>query len=445
MPTTRVGDIYNSLVDSRFEIDGENVIVGFLQNYAKSFTTGLATGKVAETLLKGSIPEISLPLAAISTLLQGGVDYFSKTVTQDKFKPGDVCIYQNGYYPETNDERYTASQMFMDTSEFEPLSQVPRYDICVVRQVVQESEDMYEVYDFAHRKIIQVHGKDMRLEPEDEPLTQWDVIQKLKNKYTFGKPDKPENKFQVGDFVYVRNMGFEGVIADVQKDFIYVTNQETNVTTKIHKTKYHNLMTQGEVEATAINTSMGRKDLRVHMVCYYELSGKLRPVIITRLHDNKATVRAFHLQQPFDVFQTELTKASTYFLNRITKHPEYKKNLDVVRKTPSTSEAPLVTEDTRYLIVKKPAPTTLGVPPKSQDEELDLTAGGDSDEDLYSQEPAEGTPRRSIPTEEFDERLEVPKRRDPATVSAFADTDQNTSTYILVAGGVLAGVLLFMK
>ena len=452
MPTTRPQEGFNS-TGGKFEIDGENIVTAFLQHYAASFTTGLASGKVAETLIQGTLPEIGLPLAAISSLIQGGVEYFLNTKPQDSFKAGDVCVFQAGYWKETNSERAALGSMFQDQSEIEGLNMIQRFDICVVRRPVpNKGDDMYEVFDFAHRELRDVHASRMRKEPQDSPLTNYDVVNTLRKKYLVEKPKSAERVFQDGDYVFVRNLDFSGTVAEVTRDFIFVRDSETGTDTKIPRVNWHYLMTAAEVEATKITPKHGRSDLRQFTLCFYPMAGKLRPVVITELKGLKAVVRAFHVQTPFEVDTSELIKASSTYKNKIQQNPEYTIFMDMVRKTPAHDNIPLVTKDTSQLAFDIP------VLKRDTAEELDLTRGdeeesqsdGDSNRGFSESLPATvayGTPVQ-LPELELPERrtAELPERRTVGEVSGFADPEKdNTTTFVLIAGGVLAGVLLFMK
>ena len=353
---------FNSLI-SKFTVDGDNLVSNFLEGYAKKIVKGFASSKLASTALSSTLlAEIEIPIAAISALLQEAAEFF-QNAPKKFYENGEVALYFNGYWPVTPAEQASMAMEQVDES-FEPLQQVARYDICLVKRRLEDGR--YEIYDLASKDTKTVSYDKLRPEKNQE-VSQYDIIKKLRNQLDFFTPKVNTKTFLIGEYVYARELegqtDFEGVIKNVSTDVISITVRGEPGLRYVKKNMWPQLLSKSEL-GNLQSFQQGRSDLQVHSICLYQDGPNLRPCMIIQLVP-VCLIRPFHERDAFEMDPRLLTKASTTYITKLYKTPEYRKFIDMVKVTPGdfTNRIPLVTrgnaegvfEDTRRL--KKEAVT----------------------------------------------------------------------------------------
>ena len=342
----------------KFTRDGTNAITKFLEEYAVKFAKGAAAGKTATTMMgvaSAGLMEIELPIAAIATLIGEGFDYFSTTLLKDDYKPGDVCLYFAGYWPVTPEEEAGMMMEYVDES-FEPLANVPKYDVCVIVERL-EGEKGYIVFDLAKKSNHTVLAKDLR--PEDgDSLSQFDIIKKIKEKFTsYVKPYfTTATTWKQGQHVYLTGVegepDVEGNIQSIDSKRMWIKLDSTGDMKEIKKDQWSRLLTSDEIEGKRNITEHGRSDFRVHQICWYhEAAAVMRPCIIVQLKP-KCLIRAFHIRDPFAYEVTKLERVSSQYKTQLMHHHEYSKFWSMVLRNPFDPDIPLVTEDKSLLYME---------------------------------------------------------------------------------------------
>ena len=358
--TSSIQPGFSSLIgemSDKFTSDGSNMVTKLLEEYAVKFAKGAAAGKTATTLMgvaSAGLLEVELPIAAIATLIGEGFDYFKTHVLKDDYKPGDVCLYFAGYWPVTREEEAGMMMEMVDES-FEPLANVPKYDICVIVERL-EGEKGYIVYDLAKKSNHTVLAKDLRPE-EGNAISKFDIIKKIQAKFTsYVKPYFTKTTtWKKGQHVYLSGAegkpDVEGNIESINTERMWI--QLTNGDMKeITKDQWHRLLTADEIEGNKKITEHGRSNLRVHQICWYhETPSAMRPCIVIQLKP-KCLVRAFHIRDYFAVDPTKLIPVSSSYKTQIIHHHEYSKFWSMVLRNGFDPNIPIVTEDKSLLYMK---------------------------------------------------------------------------------------------
>ena len=342
---------FNSIVE-KFQVDGKNMITEFLTGYATSFAKGFASTKVAGTMLSTAVfAEIELPIMAISAFIQEGIEIFQNTVTKKDYYNGEVCLYFNGYWPVTRAEEASMMMMGVDDS-FEPLAQVPRYDVCIVKRRLESG--LYEVFDLSQRVNIEVDPKNMRPEKGSE-ISKYDIVDQLKQKFVdYVKPVvTTEINFKIGDYVYAQaiegSADFEGEIAHIDEEggTILITTFDGYET--VDRKNWDRLLSDIEKQGL----TKGETHYRVHQLCLFSDVGILRPCVIIKTEPH-LMIRRFDHEIAFGVGARELVKMSSTYKKNLFKRGEYRRFIEMVRKAPFDETIPLVTKDLSQLAFKDP-------------------------------------------------------------------------------------------
>ena len=267
----------------KFTTDGSNMVTDFLEEYAEQFVKGIASGKAATTVMgvaSAGFAEVELPIAAIGALISEGFNYFKTTDVKDDYKPGDVCLYFSGYWPVTPAEEASLAMEMVDDS-FEPLADVPKYDVCVIVERL-EGEKGYIVYDLAKKSNHTVLAKDLRPE-KGNSLSKFDVIKKIKAKFTsYVKPYfTPSTTWKRGQHVYLSGAegepDLEGNIESLLKTRMWIKLGNGDMK-EIKSDQWHRLLTSDEIDGKRKISEHGRSNFRVHQVCWYhETPQVMRP------------------------------------------------------------------------------------------------------------------------------------------------------------------------
>jgi len=360
-------DRFNSLSSEKFQIDGENVITQFMEHYTASFAKSFASSKIAGVALAGStavLSEIELPIAAISSLISEGIEYFTSTGESDDFKAGDVCLFQNGYWPVTPEEEASLAMNQIDDS-FEPLAMVPRFDMVIVQD--QLADGRYEVFDLAKQETKKVAAKYLRHET-DRAISKYPLVQKLQEKFsTYLKPLLlPTKKFAVGDYVFLRGLegtdDCDGKIDHITSKFLNLETVDLKIVTVLKK-DWVKLLSPADVETLKTDN---RIHLRVQQIMLYKETTKLRPCIIIQTEPD-VLIRLFHLRMYVRVNPNELVKPTHQFKTKLFQTREYRKIIEMVMKTPFdfSDRIPIVTDDlslNAFIDVRAPAHEVLTKP-----------------------------------------------------------------------------------
>ena len=456
--TSSIQPGFTSLISDmkdKFTTDGSNMITNFLEEYTANFVKGAASGKVATTLMgvaSAGFAEVELPIAAIGALINEGFNYFTETDMKDDYKPGDVCLYFAGYWPVTPEEEAGMAMEMVDTS-FEPLAEVPKYEVCVVVERL-EGEKGYLVYDLAQQSNHTVLAKDLRPE-QGNSLSKFDVIQKIKEKFTsYVKPYfTPSTSWKKGQHVYLSGAegtpDLEGNIESINPDRMWIQLRNGDMK-KITNDQWHRLLTSDEIEGMRNITQHGRSDLRVQQICWYhETPTVMRPCIIIQLKP-KCLVRAFHIKDYFAVDPTKLIPASSRYKTQIINHPEYETFWSMVLSNPFNTKIPLVTQDKSLLYMEDDRKTAAYPAPTWQEEEEEIIPASIETRQY-------GTIPKAVPDEEVGGTFYTPgvvltgggKRQigeyvEPAKKQSVEKKD-NSTMLIIGAVAVLGGILLFNK
>ena len=350
--TSSIQPGFTSLISDmkdKFTTDGSNMITNFLEEYTANFVKGAASGKVATTLMgvaSAGFAEVELPIAAIGALINEGFNYFTETDMKDDYKPGDVCLYFAGYWPVTPEEEAGMMMEFVDES-FEPLGNVPKYDICVIVERL-EGEKGYIVYDLAKKSNHTVLAKDLRPE-EGNAISKFSVIQKIKEKFTsYVKPYLHTTKsFKVGQFVYVTSregtQDMEGTIVSINPDSMWIKGSTGGPEFELRKEDWGKLLTSDDVEGSK-PSQHGRSDFRVHQLCYYhEVPKYWRPCIIIQLKP-ECIIRTFNSVDPIKVDATKLLRMSSLQKTKLFKSHDYRKFIEMAMQNGFNPDIPLVTD-----------------------------------------------------------------------------------------------------
>ena len=353
-------DRFNSLSTQKFQIDGENVITQFMEHYTANFAKGFASSKLAGAALAGStavLSEIELPIAAISALIGEGIDYFTSVTASDDYKAGDVCLFQNGYWPVTPEEEASLAMNQIDDS-FEPLAMVPRFDMVIVQD--QLADGRYEVFDLAKQETKKVAAKFLRHET-DKAISKYPIVQKLQEKFSdYVKPlFIPSKKFSVGDYVFLR--GLEGT-DDCDGKIDHITSEFLNIETvdnkyiKIMRKDWVKLLSPADLETLKTDHPV---HLRKNQIMLYKETTKLRPCIIIQVKP-EVLIRLFHLRYSIGVNPKELVKPTHSFTRKLLQSKEYRKIIEMVIKTPFdfSDRIPIITHDfsmNAFIDVRAPA------------------------------------------------------------------------------------------
>jgi len=350
--TSSIQPGFSSLIgemSDKFTSDGSNMVTKLLEEYAVKFAKGAAAGKTATTLMgvaSAGLLEVELPIAAIATFIGEGFDYFSTTVMKDDYKPGDVCLYFAGYWPVTPEEEAGMMMEYVDES-FEPLANVPKYDICVVVERL-EGEKGYIVYDMAKKSNHTVLAKDLRPE-EGNSISKFPLIQKLKEKFTaYVKPFlHATTSFKVGQFVYVTSRegdpDMEGTIVSMNSTSIWIKGSTGGDIFELKKEDWGKLLTSDEIEGKRNISEHGRSNFRVQQLCYYHEYPKYwRPCIIIQLKP-ECLIRTFNSRDPIKVDATKLLRMSSVQKTKLFHSHDYRKFIEMALQNGFNQDIPLVT------------------------------------------------------------------------------------------------------
>ena len=353
---------FNSLSVEKFTVDGENVLTKFLEHYTKNFAKGFASSKLAGVALAGStavLAEIELPIAAISALISEGFEYFNTLGVTDDFKPGDVCLFNNGYWPVTPEEEASLAMSQVDDT-FEPLAMVPRYDIVIVQDKLDDGR--YEVFDFAKQETKKVAAKYLRHET-DNKISQYPIVQKLKEKFSsYVKPFfLPTTKFAIGDYVFLRGLegtdDCDGKIEHITSEFLNIETVDLKYITVLRK-DWVKLLSPADLETLKTDNHI---HFHVQQIMLYKETIKLRPCIIIQTKPD-LLIRLFHLRMYVKVNPSELVKPTHEFKTKLFQTREYRRIIEMVMKTPFdfSDRIPVVTDDVSLNAFADPR-----APPKS--------------------------------------------------------------------------------
>ena len=323
---------FNSLIE-KFTVDGDNLVSTFLDNYAKSFVKGFASSKIAATAMSSTLlAEIEIPIAAISAFLSSAATFFDNSDPQKEYLPGSVALYENGYWPVTAEETASLASEYVDDS-FEPLQQVKRYDICLIKRRLED--DRYEIYDLASKDTKIVSYKKLRPE-QNKAISKYDIIQKLQNKITDYFPITNSAEFKVGDYVYARNLegqtDFEGHILKITNSVMEISVLGEPAPRIIERRDWFKLLSKSE-QNDMKSVQEGRSDFQVNSLCLYQDGPNVRPCIIIQLVP-VCLIRPFHEKKAFEIDPQLLVKASSKYRTKLYQTPGFRQFIDQVRETP---------------------------------------------------------------------------------------------------------------
>ena len=346
---------FNSVKLDKFTTDGQNLVTEFLTNYAKNFVKGFTSSKIAGGVIGTAVlSEIELPIAAIGSFLSTAAALFGGSKVQTHYEIGSVAMYKNGYYPVTPEEEAMLAMSQIDDS-FEPLAMVPRYDICIIRNELADGR--YQVFDLAQQDTKTVSVNDLRPEKDDK-LSHFDVFTKLKKKFTdYVAPKIMQTlKYNIGDFVSMSEgegiSDFSGIIQKITSDEVLI-KVGTELKHVLRK-DWPNLLSKVE-KLNLQHNVQGNSDLRVNQIQLYKEGKILRPCIIVQTSP-KLKIRAFHVQQVFQVEPTDLVKPSHEYKTKLFRTPEYRKFIEMVKATPfdQSERMKIVEEDKSMLALPNP-------------------------------------------------------------------------------------------
>ena len=426
---------FNSIVE-KFQVDGKNMVTEFLTHYAKSFAKSFASTKVAGTMLSTAVlAEVELPLMAISAFIQEGIEIFQNTVTKKDYYNGEICLYQNGYWPVTREEEASMMMMGIDDS-FEPLASVPRYDVCIVKRRL--ASGLYEVFDLSQRVNIEVDPKDMRPEQGSE-ISKYDIVDQLKQKFVdYVKPILTTSiNFEIGDYVYAQaiegSSDFEGEIAHIDEEGGTILISTFDGYETIARKNWDRLLS--DIEKQGLTKGEGDAHFYVHQLCLFSDVGILRPCVIVQT-EPRLEIRRFDHAIAFGVGARELIKMSSTYKKNLFKRPEYRKFIEQVRKTPFDQTIPLVTKDLSQLAYKDPR-RRIGTPGEISDE-IEVTVEASMETRGY-----EG----KAPVVSMDIGAPVSKYVAAGHLEVVKDkkAESSSSTFIVLAAVGLGLVIMFFK
>ena len=429
---------FNSIVE-KFQVDGKNIVTEFLTHYASHFATSFASTKVAGNLLSTAVlPEIELPLMAISAFIQEGIEIFTNTVTKQDYYNGEVCLYQNGYWPITPEEEASMMMMGVDDS-FEPLASVPRYDVCIVKRRL--ASGLYEVFDLSQRVNIEVDPKDMRPEKGSE-ISKYDIVEQLKQKFVdYVKPIiKTPITFQIGDYVYAQaiegSSDFEGEIVNINEEGGTITVQTFSGYETIARNNWDRLLS--DIEKEGLTKGEGNSHFYVHQLCMYTdvmKSAFLRPCVIVQTKP-RLMIRRFDEEEAFVVEARQLVKMSGTYKKNLFKRSEYRRFIEMVRKTPFDESIPLVTKDVSQLAYKDPR-RRVGTPGFMQEDSIEVEVGPSMETRGY-----EG----KAPVAEMEVGAAVSKHVAGGHIAVAKEKKEESSTTSIVIAVVALGLaIMFFK
>ena len=323
---------FNSLI-SKFTVDGNNLVSTFLDSYAKSFVKGFASSKIAATALSSTLlAEIEIPIAAISAFISTAGEFFNGSDPQKEYLPGTVALYENGYWPITPEEEAMMAMNQVDVS-FEPLSQVKRYDICLIKRRLED--DRYVIYDLASKDTKEVSY--MKLRPEqNKEISKYDIIKKLRDQIVSFTPKTNSIEFKIGQYVYARGLegqtDFEGTIKNITKDVILVTVGREPAPRVVIKSNWLKLLSKSEI-LNMKSFQEGRSDFQVNSLCLYQDGPNVRPCIVIQLKP-VCLIRPFHENASFEIDPKLLVKASSSYKTKLYNTKGFRQFIEMVKETP---------------------------------------------------------------------------------------------------------------
>jgi len=457
------------------------MLTGFLEEYTAQFVKGIASGKAATTILgvaSAGFAEVELPIAAIGALISEGFSYFQNSAVKDDYKPGDVCLFFSGYQPVTPEEEAMMAMEMVDES-FEPLANVPKYDVCLIVERL-EGEKGYVVYDLAKKMNHTVLAKDLRPE-QGNTISKFPVIQQIKEKFTsYVKPFLSTSEtWKQGQYVYVTsregNPDMEGTIASTTTNSMWI-KLRTGELIELKKEDWHKLLTSDEIEGKRNITEHGRSNFRVQQLCYYhQFSQMWRPCIIIQLKP-VCLIRTFNSREPIEVEVTKLLRMSSTQKTKLFHTHEYSKFIAMAMQNGFNPDIPLVTDPEMLAVSMEddrtgaPGETTweedMEIIPASIEtrqygtiaptpglvtlqKEKDVGAYGPTARGRTAVETPYSKALREEGVYKITPRTGVPTPRSPVATPLVRAPEKESSTGVMLAVGaavvVLGGILVFNK